>query len=49
VWDLDTGMPVATFTSDAAVTCCAFADPHTIVAGDAAGRLHFLRLEGDPE
>jgi WD40 repeat protein len=34
VWDLETGMVIATFTSDAPVACCAFAAKQTIVAGD---------------
>ncbi len=45
LWDLESGATIATFTCDAAVRCCAFTDDHTILAGDAAGRLHFLRLE----
>jgi WD40 repeat protein len=49
VWDLESGLPVATFTCDGAVHCCTFADARTIVAGDGAGRVHFLCLEGDRE
>jgi WD40 repeat protein len=45
VWDLETGSLLVTFTCDAPVYCAAFADDRTIVAGDAAGRLHFLLLE----
>ena len=45
VWDLETGLPLATFHCDASPWCCAFASGQTIVAGDAGGRLHFLRLE----
>jgi WD40 repeat protein len=45
VWDLETGVPLATFHCDARPTCCAFAGQHTIIGGDAGGRLHFLRLE----
>jgi WD40 repeat protein len=47
VWHLDTGEVIASFTGDGALTCCAFApDSVTIVADDALGRVHFLRLEG---
>jgi WD40 repeat protein len=44
VWDLEFSPAVATFTCDAYAHCCAFADAHSIVAGDSAGRLHFLEL-----
>ncbi|MET0395446.1 MAG: NB-ARC domain-containing protein [Longimicrobiaceae bacterium] len=47
VWDLKSGEIVALFTADGPIACCAVAlDGLTIVAGDALGRLHFLRLEG---
>jgi WD40 repeat protein len=45
VWDIETGKVIATFRCDARALCCTFADLHTIVAGDAGGRLYFLRLE----
>jgi WD40 repeat protein len=45
VWDLGTGGIVATFTCDVGAICCAFAGDHTIIAGDRAGRVHFLSLE----
>ena len=46
VWDLETGEVLATFTCDSAARCCAFSDAlKLIVAGDAGGHLHFLRLE----
>jgi WD40 repeat protein len=45
VWDLKTGLLIATFHCDAAARCCAFADAHRIVAGDDGGRLYILRLE----
>jgi hypothetical protein len=45
LWDLETGAVLATFHCDASVGCCAVADAHTIIAGDAGGRLHFLRIE----
>jgi WD40 repeat protein len=45
VWDLETGGIVTTFTCDAPALCCAFADDRTIIAGDQAGRVHFLALE----
>jgi WD40 repeat protein len=52
VWDLGVGTALATFTCDAPPQCCAFAGAHRIVAGDSAGRVHFLLLElrtRDPE
>jgi WD40 repeat protein len=46
VWDLETGAVLATFTCDGAAHCCAFSDAlKLIVAGDAGGHVHFLRLE----
>lgn len=46
VWEVETGAALATFTCDSAAYCCAFADdPKLIVAGDAVGRVYFLRLE----
>ena len=45
VWDLETGLTLATFHCDARAMCCAFAGGQTIVGGDAGGRLHFLYLE----
>ncbi len=46
LWHLESGEAVATFTCDAGVLCCA-AGP-IIVAGDAAGRVHFLALSQSP-
>jgi WD40 repeat protein len=46
VWDLATGAVIATFTADGDVLAGAVApDGVTIVAGDALGRVHVLRLE----
>jgi WD40 repeat protein len=46
VWGLETGEVLATFTCDSAALCCAFSDTlKLIVAGDAGGHVHFLRLE----
>jgi WD40 repeat protein len=46
VWDLSSGQVVASFCGDSAIHCCAIApDKRTIIAGDALGRVHFLRLE----
>ena len=45
VWDLETGTLLATFTCDATTLCCAFINPGNLMAGDALGRVHFLRLE----
>ena len=46
LWNLETGQIMATFTGDAAIRCCG-STPNgiTIMAGEASGRLHFLRLE----
>src|SRR5271157_5808756 len=46
LWDLETGKVLATFTCDTSALCCAYSDAlNLIVAGDAGGHLHFLRLE----
>jgi len=46
VWDLDSGVVLSTFACDATVYCCACSEAlKLIVAGDAGGHLHFLRLE----
>src|ERR1035437_2630122 len=37
VWDLDTGLVIATFHCDGSAQCCAFVDDHRIVAGDGGG------------
>jgi WD40 repeat protein len=47
VWEVATGATVARLTLDAPVRALAVTGERGIVAGDAAGRLHFLRLE-DP-
>jgi WD40 repeat protein len=47
VWDLESRRVIASFTGESALLCCAAApDGVTIVAGEASGRVHFLRLEG---
>jgi WD40 repeat protein len=47
VWDLKSREVIASFSGDSALECCAVApDGVTIVAGEASGRVHFLRLEG---
>jgi len=46
VWNLETGVVLATFTCDSAALWCAFSDAlKLVVAGDAGGHVHFLRLE----
>ncbi|MBX9255101.1 hypothetical protein H1Q63_14325 [Desmonostoc muscorum CCALA 125] len=46
VWNLQTREVIATFSGEYPIYCCAVApDGMTIVAGDASGRVHFLRLE----
>ena len=47
IWDLFTGQEVANFSGDGAFNACGILpDGVTVVAGDALGRVHFLRLEG---
>jgi WD40 repeat protein len=47
LWNLERGEALATFTAESPIWACALApDGLTIVAGDAGGRVHFLRLEG---
>jgi WD40 repeat protein len=47
VWDVSARQFIANFTGESEIKCCAIAsDELTIVAGEASGRLHFLRLEG---
>ena len=47
VWDLASGAEIASFSADAPLCCCAATpDGSIIVAGDAAGGVHFFRLEG---
>ncbi|MFM6248265.1 MAG: WD40 repeat domain-containing protein [Dolichospermum sp.] len=43
-WDLTTGNKVATFTGESPILAVA-SDGLTIVAGEASGTLHFLRLQ----
>jgi WD40 repeat protein len=46
VWELASGRDLATFEADAALLCCAVSpDGKTILAGDANGVIHCLRLE----
>jgi WD40 repeat protein len=46
LWDLTNGAMIARFEADGGLSCCALADDGAnIVAGEEAGRLHFLRLE----
>jgi WD40 repeat protein len=46
IWDIESGVEITMFYGDSAIFCCAVAiDGTTIVAGEASGRLHFLRLE----
>jgi len=50
IWDLETGLEIASFTTDAGVTCCAIApNGDTVVAGDGLGHMYFLRLEDNPD
>jgi WD40 repeat protein len=45
VWDLDSGAPLATFTCDGASYSCAFMNDDKLIAGDAGGRVYFLKFE----
>ena len=42
LWDLETGRIIATFSCHSATKCCAFDGNRNIIAGDHAGRVHFL-------
>jgi WD40 repeat protein len=44
-WDVETGVPLATFTCRAAVFCCAFINDREVIAGDGDGQVYFLGLE----
>jgi WD40 repeat protein len=44
VWDLERGSCLATFTCDASVLCCAWAD-RLLAAGDEGGGLHLFAWE----
>jgi WD40 repeat protein len=46
-FDLISGHCIGTFTCDSNALCCAVG-LGVVVAGDAAGRVHFLALEWDP-
>jgi WD40 repeat protein len=47
VWNWQIGQVIASFTGDSPIYCCAVApDGMRVVAGDASGRVHFLRLQG---
>ena len=47
LWNLQTGEVIASFTGESSISCCAVApNGVTLVAGEASGQLHFLRVEG---
>jgi WD40 repeat protein len=47
VWDLESGKELTSLTADGPTTSCAISlDGRTIVAGDATGKIHILRMEG---
>jgi WD40 repeat protein len=47
IWDLESGVCLAKFSGDSGFTICRVApDDRTVVAGDAGGQVHILRLEG---
>jgi WD40 repeat protein len=49
VWDLENEAELASLTGDAKMLCCAVARHDTkIIAGDEAGTLHILKMEGIP-
>ncbi|MGB3548075.1 MAG: hypothetical protein WBA17_13955, partial [Saprospiraceae bacterium] len=46
VWDITTGELINSFTGDSSIECCTITpDSSTIIAGEASGQLHFLRLQ----
>jgi WD40 repeat protein len=45
VWDVESGLIIATFHCDVAPRCCAFVELERFVAGDFGGRVHVLLLE----
>jgi WD40 repeat protein len=46
VWDLHMGIPLASFTPEAAITVCTISkDPSKIILGDRGGSIHFLQLK----
>jgi WD40 repeat protein len=46
MWDLETEEVLVAFTCDSSASCCAFSEAlKLILAGDARGHLHVLRLE----
>jgi WD40 repeat protein len=46
VWDMESGRTLACFSGDSAFRACTIApDGATVVAGEASGAVHFLRLE----
>jgi WD40 repeat protein len=45
LWNLESGEEIATFNGESYMCSCAIApDGQRIIAGDALGRVHFLRL-----
>ena len=47
VWDLESGKELALLTADCVTASCAVSlDGQTIVAGDEAGNMHILKMEG---
>ena len=47
VWDLESGKELALLTAEHSTASCAVSlDGRTIVAGDATGNMHILKMEG---
>jgi len=47
VWDLESGKEHALLTAENSTASCAVSlDGRTIVAGDATGNMHILKMEG---
>jgi WD40 repeat protein len=47
LWDLNTGMEITSFVGDAKMSCCAVSPlDRKIIAGDEAGTVHVLQLQG---
>jgi WD40 repeat protein len=49
IWDVGAGALLTRLDLDAGLTSLAAMPDGTLVAGDHAGRVHFLRVEGLPD
>jgi len=46
LWNTDSEVPLSTLTLDSPVRSCAVGPGLTVMAGDASGGVHFLRIDG---